>query len=406
MNDILIIGGGLAGLFNAILLNRAGYKVTLIERKTYPAHRVCGEYISNEVIPFLSTLDIDLDQLNVSRIRRLEVTAVSGTKMSRPLDLGGFGISRYTFDNFLYEKAKAEGVDFLTGTRVEDIRFLPANTTPDIPSLSGSNRQDFNFSPAPSAGAIRNSDHFEVTIPGDVLAAPLVIGSFGKRSNLDQKLKRPFFSKRSPYLAVKYHIRIDHPADLIQLHNFKDGYCGVSKVEDDRYCMCYMAHRDDLRRHGNIPALEANVVRKNPYLDHLFRTAEFLFDKPEVINEISFEKKSPVDNHILMSGDTAGMIAPLCGNGMTMAIHSAKILSEKIIHHYQPNQPFPTSARAALESSYTQSWSRQFSTRLRTGRQLQRLFGSNTITDLTLRLLNTLPPLSRYLISKTHGQPF
>jgi flavin-dependent dehydrogenase len=29
---------------------------------------------------------------------------------------------------------------------------------------------------------------------------------------------------------------------------------------------------------------------------------------------------------MLMIGDTAGLIHPLCGNGMAMAIHSAKLL--------------------------------------------------------------------------------
>jgi flavin-dependent dehydrogenase len=373
MSDVLIVGGGLAGLFNAILLNRAGLKVTLIEKKTYPMHRVCGEYISNEVIPFLSKLDIDLDQLNVSRINRVEVTAASGTKFSQKLDLGGFGLSRYTFDNFLYHKAMIEGVSFMIGTRVEDIHF--------------------------------KDNHFEVVTPGEVLTAPLVIGSFGKRSNLDQKLKRPFFYKRSPYLAVKFHVKMDFPDDLIQLNNYKDGYCGVSKTDGDRYCMCYMAHRDDLRKYGTLQALEDNIIRKNPYLNDIFTNAEFLLDKPEVINEISFEKKAPVDNHILMSGDTAGMIAPLCGNGMTMAIHSAKILSEKIISHYKPGK-FVDSNRASLEADYTESWNKQFAQRLWVGRQLQRLFGNNNTTALTLHLLNGLPPLSRYLISKTHGKPF
>ena len=373
MNDVIVIGGGLAGLFNAILLNRAGLQVTVIEKKSYPMHRVCGEYISNEVIPFLSELDIDLETLNVARINRLEVTAVSGTKLSQRLDLGGFGLSRFTFDHFLYRKALAEGVNVVTNTRVEDIRFV--------------------------------SNHFEVVTPGDVLTAPLVIGSFGKRSNLDQKLKRPFFYKRSPYLAVKFHVRMDFPDDLIQLNNYKDGYCGVSKTDGDRYCMCYMAHRDDLRKYGNLPDLEENVIRKNPYLDSIFRNAEFLLDKPEVINEISFEKKAPVENHILMSGDTAGMIAPLCGNGMTMAIHSAKILSEKIISHYQRGK-FTGSTRAALEADYTQSWNSQFARRLWVGRQLQRLFGNNHTTALTLNILNGLPAVSRFLISKTHGKPF
>jgi len=373
MSDVIVIGGGLAGLFNAILLNRAGLKVTVIEKKTYPMHRVCGEYISNEVIPFLSTLDIDLDELNVARINRLEVTAASGTKLSQKLDLGGFGLSRFTFDNFLYQKALIEGINVLVGTRVEDVRFT--------------------------------DEHFEVITPGETLVAPLAIGSFGKRSNLDQKLKRPFFYKRSPYLAVKFHLQMDFPQDLIQLNNYKDGYCGVSKTDGDRYCMCYMAHRNDLRKYGSLQALEENVIRKNPYLDEIFRNAKFLLDKPEVINEISFEKKAPVDNHILMSGDTAGMIAPLCGNGMTMAIHSAKILSEKIITHYKPAS-FNPEKRANLEQDYTQSWNKQFAQRLWVGRQLQRLFGNDNMTAITLNTLSRLPSVAQYLISKTHGQPF
>jgi flavin-dependent dehydrogenase len=99
------------------------------------------------------------------------------------------------------------------------------------------------------------------------------------------------------------------------------------------------------------------------------------------------------------------MIAPLCGNGMTMAIHSAKILSEKIISHYKTGK-FYEDNRVALEADYTDAWNRQFAQRLWVGRQLQRLFGNNNTTALTLRLLNGLPPLSGYLISKTHGKPF
>ncbi|NJO03265.1 MAG: FAD-dependent oxidoreductase, partial [Bacteroidia bacterium] len=50
MYDIVIIGGGLAGLVNAIQLSQAGLKVALLEKKSYPFHRVCGEYVSNETL--------------------------------------------------------------------------------------------------------------------------------------------------------------------------------------------------------------------------------------------------------------------------------------------------------------------------------------------------------------------
>jgi flavin-dependent dehydrogenase len=371
--DVLVIGGGLAGLCNALQLNSAGLQVTVIEKKSYPFHRVCGEYISNEVLPFMESLGINIDELGPSRISRLEITSAGGKRFSTPLDLGGFGISRYTLDNYLYKKAQAAGVKFRLNTRVEDVRFV--------------------------------QDHFEVTIPGETLIAPLVVGSYGKRSNLDQKLKRDFFYKRSPYLAVKFHIKADLPTDLIQLNNYKDGYCGVSKIEGDRYCMCYLAKRDDLRKYGSLPALEENVICKNPYLKEIFDNAEFLLDKPEVINEISFEKKAPVEQHILMSGDTAGMIAPLCGNGMAMAIHSSKLLSTAIKQYYQPSK-FTPQNRLQLEQTYTKAWNTEFASRLWAGRQMQRMFGHDSITGITISLLNNVPPLANFLIRTSHGQPF
>ena len=372
-HDIIIIGGGLSGLFNALLLNRAGYAVTLIEKKSYPFHRVCGEYISNEVLPFLKELSINVHDLGSTRISKVQVTSVSGNSFSQTLDLGGFGLSRYLFDEFLYKKAKSEGVNFLLNTKVEDVIF--------------------------------DENEFKVITSSSTLISKLVIGSFGKRSNLDQKLNRAFFAMRSPYVGVKYHFKADFPTDLVQLNNFKNGYAGVVGVENGVFNLCYLVHRDELKKHQALPNLEAESLCKNRFLKSLFEQAEFLWNKPQVINEISFEKKLPVENHLFMSGDTAGMIAPLCGNGMSMAIHSAKILSESIKKHYNPCN-FTLSKRQLLEAEYTQKWNDLFSKRLFMGRKLQNLFGNNLLTNLAINMLKTMPPAADYLINKTHGKPF
>jgi flavin-dependent dehydrogenase len=44
-SEILIIGGGLAGLTATLHLEKAGLSVILIEKTTYPHHKVCGEYV-------------------------------------------------------------------------------------------------------------------------------------------------------------------------------------------------------------------------------------------------------------------------------------------------------------------------------------------------------------------------
>ena len=51
-NEISIIGGGLAGLTAAIDLLNRNFKVVVFEKNEYPKHKVCGEFISNEVLSY------------------------------------------------------------------------------------------------------------------------------------------------------------------------------------------------------------------------------------------------------------------------------------------------------------------------------------------------------------------
>jgi hypothetical protein len=52
-----------------------------------------------------------------------------------------------------------------------------------------------------------------------------------ERSNLDVKLERNFIQKKFQLAWVKAHYKLDFPDDLVGLHHFKGGYCGVSKIE-------------------------------------------------------------------------------------------------------------------------------------------------------------------------------
>lgn len=74
--DVLIIGGGLAGLASAIHLSQKGLNVTLIEKSAYPKHKVCGEYISNEILPYLLWLGADVSALHPTHISKFEFTKI------------------------------------------------------------------------------------------------------------------------------------------------------------------------------------------------------------------------------------------------------------------------------------------------------------------------------------------
>lgn len=367
MYDILIIGGGLSGLISARILALKGLSVVVLEKNTYPFHRVCGEYISNEVKPFLESIDCFPFELKPATIDRLTVTAPSGFSLHARLDMGAFGISRFAFDHFLKNKAAEAGAHIIEGEQIYEVQ--------------------------------KTADGFYAkTLSQQIYTAKFVIGAQGKRSMIDKQLNRSFVTQRSPYIGVKYHIRTDHPDDLIGLHNFANGYCGISKVEHDTYCLCYLTTRENLRRYGSITKMEEAVLYANPFLKKIFIQSEFLYQTPEVINEISFDTKSLRDGQVIFCGDAAGMIAPLCGNGMAMAIHSAKLLSESILHYRD------TLDEQAIYHRYRKDWNHQFKNRLWIGRMIQRLFGRNFTTEISLRLLSYFPCLLRWVISKTHGE--
>lgn len=372
--DVAVIGGGLAGLTLSIQCADAGYKVILFEKETYPFHKVCGEYISLESYNFLERLGLPLNQLNLPVVKKLELTDAKGKLYEFELPLGGFGISRYTLDNALYKIAKTKGVEVLTATRVTDVKF--------------------------------EDDIFSVYTNNNSYKSKIVTGTYGKRSNLDIKWKRDFILKKpdklNNYLAVKYHIKYFYAKDRIALHNFYNGYCGISNIEDDKCCLCYLTTANNLKENNNsVAEMEKNVLHKNPRLKKIFCNAKFLYEEPLVISQVSFSKKKQIENHVFMIGDAAGLITPLCGNGMSMAMHASKLAFENIQNFLERKI-----TRTEMEESYSKQWQRQFSKRLFIGRMVQRLFGNNTSTSIFLKTMHSMPWVAKKIIRATHGKPF
>ena len=121
--DIVIAGGGLAGLALSIQLAKAGYSVAVFEKETYPFHKVCGEYISLESWNFLEELGLPLSDWNLPIIKRLIISSPDGCHIEQELPLGGFGISRYKADAALAGIARTHGVALYESTTVQNMCF-------------------------------------------------------------------------------------------------------------------------------------------------------------------------------------------------------------------------------------------------------------------------------------------
>jgi menaquinone-9 beta-reductase len=369
--DVAIVGGGLAGLSLSILLARKGYRICLFEKESYPFHKVCGEYISMESWDFLVGLGLPLADWDLPKIQQLIVTAPNGESITELLPLGGFGISRFKLDAALAAIARKENVDLFENTKVNNIHF--------------------------------DNEYHRIETSTGLFLSSVACACYGKKANLDVKWKRSFVKHHNQnYVGVKYHVKASLPDKQIALHNFPGGYCGISKIEDGRFCLCYLTSSDNLRRSGqSISVMEEKILKRNPVLRKLLDDVVVLFEEPVTIAQISFAKKTQTENHVLCIGDAAGMITPLCGNGMSMALHASKIASDSISSFLNKQI-----MRDEMERSYQRNWNRQFSSRLRTGRIIQRFFGNPFWSTWLIRIMKPFPFIVRSLIRQTHGDKF
>lgn len=366
---IAIIGGGLAGLTAAIHLSQNGFEVTLFEKDEYPNHKVCGEYLSNEILPYLLQIGVDLKNIKYPEITRMQYSSGKGEMIDCNLDLGGMGICRYTLDEFLFQKALELNVEVIHAI-VSTISFNENTFT-----LSYGNKDDFS--------------------------ADFVLGAYGKRSSLDKSMNRKFISSNSGWLGIKAHYQNeDFPDDLVALHNFEGGYCGLSRTDLGTVNVCYLASYKSFKRYKDPEIFQREVMMQNPNLRIFFNNSSSVFENNLSIAQISFDKKSTVENHILMLGDAAGLIHPLCGNGMAMAIHSAKIAADAILKFSGEIEK-----RSLIEKEYEENWRKNFRNRLIAGRTLQKILLDPKLSKMSQKMVQSFPGLMPKLIKLTHGKP-
>lgn len=293
-SDILIVGGGLAGLSLAILCADEGMRTVLIEKQSYPRHKVCGEYLSEESIPFLRRIGIDLKLMSLPQINHFVLTSPE-VSMDCNLSSGGIGISRYTLDHLLYQKALEKGVHVVTSSRVTQI-----NSGTTLSSV--------------------------LTHDGRKFTSRQIIGGYGRISGLDTQQK----SSDHTFLGIKYHVVKGPDDNTIEIHNFDGGYCGISAIEEGKYCMCYLVKAEKLKAFkGDIAILEKEVLAQNPYLKHRLATQKLV--GPISTAHFNFGITDTRSLKYPLLGDAAGFIPPITGNGMSLALRSAHVLFTNFI---------------------------------------------------------------------------
>jgi menaquinone-9 beta-reductase len=372
--DIGIIGGGPAGSSAAIYLSKLGFSTALFEKKVFPRETLCGEFLSKEVIEHLQSLNLfeDFISLNPNRLESVSLINKTGNRISSPLGFTAYSMKRSLFDNLLLTCAKDSGASIFQPAEIKEIIFLNGSYL------------------------LKLNDESEIEL-NDLIA------SWGKQNPLDKKLNRIFVNHQSKLNGIKFHINKKYLNDFneneIQLYTADGIYCGVNKVNDDDVTFCFLEDRNRL----STPAREQLLMLReaNKGFKKLFKD-----DPGEIINQIPlygtgniyFGKRELQKNGVYMVGDAAGVIAPLAGGGIGMAMESGKLISG-ILHNKK--QYGLTAEESYIQ--YEKKWKEAFGKRLLTASVIQNFLLNRYRRNVSFALIKIFPMFLPRLIKATRN---
>jgi flavin-dependent dehydrogenase len=289
--DALIIGAGPAGSLAALLLARAGLRVTLVEQHAFPRDKVCGECLSALGIQVLSRCKLTDLPLSPVPLTRAFIHAPDGSSCQVRLPHPMWGLSRSVLDNHLLTMAKAAGATVLQPARCEG--QYPAVLIRDL-----------------------IDNHI------DSLDAKVVLRADGKSPS--GQATRDF--------GIKAHfVDVDGPRDAIELFAVTGSYGGLAPIEGGRWNAAFSVPAERLRfHHGDIEALFAEVTNENAALARRLRTARRTgawLASP--LPRFGVEKVWP--DNVIPIGNAAAAIEPIGGEGMGLALASAELAATALI---------------------------------------------------------------------------
>ena len=274
-SDLAIVGCGPAGAVAAWTAARAGLRVEVFERSSFPRHRVCGEFVSAEVLPLLACIAPGLVAA-APAITHARFLAPSGRGARFPLPAPARGISRWALDAALAEAAAAAGARL----------------------------------------------HWRTPAPPDVLAAGGIVAA-----------GRDWRPAASPWIGVKAHLRGLAPSADVELYFFRGGYCGLAPVENGSVNACCLIHRrraaDLSRSRDFVPWLCDSAA--SPALYARLRGAVQAAPTAVTTRVRIGPRAARTPAGALLAGDASGFVAPFTGDGLARAMLSGALAAELLV---------------------------------------------------------------------------
>jgi menaquinone-9 beta-reductase len=366
--DVLIAGAGPAGSIAALVLARAGVRVTLIDRARFPRDKLCGDTVNPGAMSVLRRLGMAAAADDGLAVHGMVVTAESGVRCQGRYEEGlvGRALRRHLLDERLLHAATAAGAT------------IEENTLVQSPIVDGDRVRGLTVTA--SDGRSRS------------LHAQMVIAADGASSRLARALHLSRHGLEPRRWAIGAYFE-DVQAENVgpafgEMHVRSDRYIGVAPLANDLTNVCVVsADRTALRDPAR---LVCESLRRDPVLAPRFVRARQV-TRPVSLGPLAVDNLACGMPGLVLAGDAAGFIDPMTGDGLRFAFRGGELAATAVLAALERGEP-------NAQDWLARARRREFAPKWRFNRTLRALVGSATAVGMAARLTAIWPaPLSQVI---------
>jgi geranylgeranyl reductase family protein len=326
--EVLVVGAGPAGSVAALLLARAGVKVRLLERGTFPRDKLCGDTLNPGAMALLEKWGLHRAvRTGALHVSGMTVTGPGGAMVAADYKGGltGAALTRRALDAMLADAAVAAGAHLETGVTVT------APLVDDKGRVVG----------------VRTSDRGEPRWP-----APLVIAADGRASRLGAALGLVRFARRPRRWAFgAYYEGVAGMSSRGEMHIRYDGYIGVAPVPGGLANICVVRESPRVNQRHVV----AETIAADELLHDRFAHASMV-SPVSVLGPLAVEASAAGTAGLLLAGDAGGFVDPMTGDGLRFALRGAELAAEAALHELETGVPQFGRLAADRRSEFAGKW--------------------------------------------------